>query len=237
MRTVLFFILVAASQALAAGYGFDVVTAPAPFAQELTQAGLGGQQGGWLRLRGVVDGHRVKAGDARTVEGDRAGLLALRARGVKTVVMLRWDPKSWTGGPRAGGGHRMPLDLREAFERGRWLGATYGDLVAAWEIDNEPDIDFGPDNPETYAAFLKAVYLGLHEGARSLELGARSLELGAWSWERGARSLELGAGSLELGAGSWELRAWSWELRAWSWELGAWSWELGAWSWELRAWS
>ena len=206
MRTVLVFFLAAAGQAFAAGYGFDMITPPAPFAQELTQAGLGGKQGGWLRVRGMVDGHRVKPDDARTVEGDRAGLLALRARGIKAVVMLRWDPKSWTGGPRAGGGHRMPLDLREAFERGRWLGSTYGDLVAAWEIDNEPDIDFGPDNPETYAAFLKAVYLGLHSGAKSLELGARGCELGAGNWlarKRGGsvaydRSSQLTANSSKL---------------------------------------
>jgi hypothetical protein len=158
--------------ASAAGYGFDVVTPPAVYANELTQAGVTGQSGSWMRVRGVVDGQRVKAEANRSVEGDKAGLRALRTRGVKTMVMLRWDPASWTGGARSGGGHRMPLDLREAFERGRWLGSTYGDLVDGWEIDNEPDIDFGPDNPETYAAFLKAVYLGLHEGAKSLELGA-----------------------------------------------------------------
>jgi hypothetical protein len=35
-------------------------------------------------------------------------------------------------------------------------------LVDAWEIENEPDIDFVPDNPESYAAFLKASYLGFH---------------------------------------------------------------------------
>ena len=104
------------------------------------------------------------------------------------MVMLRWDRSSWAGGARAGWGHRLPLDLREAFERGRWLGATYGDLVDGWEIDNEPDIDFGPDNPETYAAFLKAMYLGLHEGGGSLELGAESYELGATSSSWVARS-------------------------------------------------
>lgn len=217
-------------EAAAAGYGFDVVTPPAVYATELGQSGVTGQSGTWMRVRGVVDAQAVKAGAERTVEGDRAGLRALRARGVKTMVILRWDRSSWAGGARAGWGHRLPLDLREAFERGRWLGATYGDLVDGWEIDNEPDIDFGPDNPETYAAFLKAMYLGLHEGGGSLELGAGSGELRAGSYELGAgssnwlarkrggvgfdvRSPQLPAYSSQLSAHSSQLLAHSSKLR------------------------
>jgi len=150
-----------------AGYGFDVGIPPAVHAGHLAEAKIGGAQGTWMRVRGVMDRERVKESETRTVAADRAGLRALRDRGIRTAVFLRWSPDSWRGGVRSGGGHRMPLDLREAYERGRWLGETYGDLVDAWEIDNEPDIGYGPDNPETYAAFLKAVYLGLKSGAAS----------------------------------------------------------------------
>ena len=153
------------SQRVAAGYGFDMITPPAGYAAQLTGAEVGAAQGTWVRVRGLVDPVSVKAGDTRTVKTDRDGLRALRARGIKTAVFLRWERSSWSRGVRAGGGHRLPLDLREAYERGRRLGETYGDLVDVWEIENEPDIDFMADNPETYAAFQKAVYLGLCAGA------------------------------------------------------------------------
>lgn len=148
----------------AAGYGFDVLLPPAAYAKQLKEAELTGAQGEWMRVRGVIEPGRGKANATRTVETDRAGLRALRARGVRAAVLLRWGPDLWSGGVRAGGGHRMPLDLREAYERGRRLGAAYGDLVDVWEVDNEPDIGFGPDNPEVYAGFLKAVYLGIKRG-------------------------------------------------------------------------
>ncbi|HEY8932047.1 MAG TPA: hypothetical protein VIM44_01905, partial [Rariglobus sp.] len=174
----------------AAGYGFDVLTRPAPYAHDLAEAGLDGRQGTWMRVRGLVDPTREGvAGEVRSVTGDRAGLQALHDRGIRTAVLLRWSPSDWTGGVRAGGGQRHPLDLREAFERGRRLGATYGDLVDVWEIENEPDIDFVAENPETHAAFQKAVYLGLHAGvqseAKSLELRAES---SGWRARRQGRS-------------------------------------------------
>jgi hypothetical protein len=37
----------------------------------------------------------------------------------------------------------------------------YGDVVDAWEIDNEPDIGFVSENADNYAANLKACFLGL----------------------------------------------------------------------------
>ncbi|MBW8782760.1 MAG: hypothetical protein JF599_12865 [Verrucomicrobia bacterium] len=55
------------------------------------------------------------------------------------------------------------------------MGKTYGDLVDAWEIENEPDISFVAENPEVYAAFHKACYLGVHAGiAECLESRAES---------------------------------------------------------------
>jgi hypothetical protein len=155
-----------APAALASGYGFDVLVPPQPYATQLEAAGLTGLNGTWMRVRGLTDSHRPGTDNARTVEIDRAGLQALRNRGLKTTVFLRWNSDSWVQGTRSGGGHRMPLDLREAYERARRLGVAYGDLVDVWEIDNEPDISFCLDNPETYAAFLKAAYLGIKDGLR-----------------------------------------------------------------------
>jgi hypothetical protein len=195
------------SKVYADGYGFDVSLPPANYYSILEHSQLCSDQGTWMRVRGVVDHYRIQESETRTVEADRAGLRALRERGILAAVLLRWEPASWKGGARPGGGHRMPVDLRDAYERGRWLGEHYGDVVEAWEIDNEPDIGYGPDNPESYVAFLKAVYLGLHAGAahgerqearddRRNELIAERLELRANSsgWlarKRGLPSLNL----------------------------------------------
>lgn len=151
----------------AVGYGFDAGQEPGTYVQNLEEAGITGRNGTWLRVRGVAGGGGEGAHAGRTKEQDRRALLALRKRGVRVCVIVRWPPSEWSTGVRPGGGHRMPLDLREAYERGRMLGGAYGDLVDVWEIDNEPDIGFVAENPETYAAFLKAVYLGLKSGAET----------------------------------------------------------------------
>ncbi|TSJ78947.1 hypothetical protein [Rariglobus hedericola] len=149
----------------AAGYGFDVLTPPAAYAVDLEAAGLSGQAGTWMRVRGLIEPTAATAVGGRTVETDRAGLAKLRRQGIKTAVLVLWHPPVGSKGVRSGPGRRLPLDLREAYERGRILGAAYGDLVDVWEIENEPDIGFVADNPETYTAFHKALYLGLKNGA------------------------------------------------------------------------
>ena len=177
----------------AAGYGFDVGQSPADYAHDLAEAGLTGEQGTWMRVRGLVDPAQAKAGDLRTVDTDRAGLQALRDRGIRTAVHLRWPSSDWKTGVRAGGGQRYPLDLREAYERCHRFAAAYGDLVNVWEIENEPDIDFVVENPETHAAFQKAVYLGLKaavppsgskvEGRKAQVLGAR-WKVSGWRYHK-----------------------------------------------------
>ncbi|MBW8864353.1 MAG: hypothetical protein JF609_05405 [Verrucomicrobia bacterium] len=165
-------LLAAGSELSAAGYGFDVLEAPTAHADNRAQAQLTGANGTWMRVRGLAE---PGSGGPRTVEVDREGLRKLRTQGIKTAVLLRWGPADWKSGVRSGGGQRVPQDLREAFERGRTLGKTYGDLVDAWEIENEPDISFVAENPEVYAAFHKACYLGVHAGiAECLESRAES---------------------------------------------------------------
>ena len=112
---------------------------------------------GWVRLRGI---------DLNKVPETREALANLRAKGIKTCVFLRLSSPDWKR-------KYLPDDLRESYEHGRKLGAAYGDLVDAWEVDNEPDLGFVPESAERYTAFLKAMYLGLKAGSR--EQGAGSL--------------------------------------------------------------
>ena len=112
---------------------------------------------GWVRLRGITGqqtGKPESGGLGAEIEQTRQALKQLRLRGLKTCVMLRW-PGDWQGR------NYLPKDLREAHENGRKLGAAYGDLVDAWEVDNEPDLGFVPEAAENYVAFLKATYLGI----------------------------------------------------------------------------
>lgn len=128
-------------------------------------AGFGGD---WLRLRGL---HSVQSDPVKRA-AEREALIALRGKGYRLVCMLRCDPADWSAiRPGKGPGNRAPVDLREAFSRGRDLAEAYGDLVDAWEFDNEPDILFFADNADVFAAYHKAIALGL--GAGSEGGGAR----------------------------------------------------------------
>lgn len=117
----------------------------------------------WLRIRGLPN-PTIEA-NAAAVAKEVAALERLVAAGFKPIPFLYWGSKSWPGGVRPGGWKRVPLDLREMYARSLAYGAAYGHTGAVFEIENEPDIGFVEDNPETYMAFLKAGYLGLKEGA------------------------------------------------------------------------
>jgi hypothetical protein len=124
----------------------------------------------WLRVRGVEEpGTWWKIGSPGNfwrVWLERRALKGIRARGQRVCILFMpgWPE---AGGQTAESGRRttLPIDLRDAFRRGRALGRTYGDVVDAWEIGNEPDVGFVPENAENYAAYLKAVYLGIRAGA------------------------------------------------------------------------
>ena len=162
-----------------------------------------GPQVAWLRIQAGSFGKTrdpFEITDAAKVDQNRAVLRDLRQAGRGLVLMIRWSPPAWSSvRPGGGAGNRAPLDLREAFARGKALAEAYGDLVDAWEIENEPDIAFFADNADVFAAYHKALALGLGMGSRGL--GARSEELGAGSEEQGAGRVEpRGAGSGERGA-------------------------------------
>ncbi len=184
--------------------GFDMGWSPEQTEATLADLGIDGSHGTWLRIRGMAGSAVVHAYDEdrgrRTEDGGRTtedrldqavaldprivkrreALVALRERGHRLVAMLRWSP--WESGKRPSPAH-LPLDLREAYERCRDLAYTYGDLIDAWEIDNEPDILFVPENAETFAAFHKACALGVLAGRehaqRSKGLKVESLKVGS----------------------------------------------------------
>jgi len=128
--------------------------------------------GGWLRIRGVPAPGDAPEQNAR-VHATRQALLRLRQNGYRVFVFDHGAGNArWTGGTRPLRRRAvLPLDLREAFARARALGRAYGDLVDAWEIENEPDLIYVPENPEHYAAYLKACWWGLRLGASEIPTG------------------------------------------------------------------
>lgn len=142
----------------AAGYGTQING----------QAALQIKSATWVRLwnaSGTPHLQQIHQFDPQAQAVETDALSELRYRDIRPILFLRWSERSWTTGIRAGGGQRVPLDLREMYRRGIHYGQTYGATGAAFEIENEPDIAFVQENPETYLGFLKAGYLGIKHGA------------------------------------------------------------------------
>jgi hypothetical protein len=145
----------------AAFSGFDVgADARDALAIISSEPALASQQGTWLRIRGIT-----AMTDNADLSREQEALRELHRRGFLNCALIEWDGRSWAGGVRKGGGRRGPVDLREVWARARTLGRLYSELVDMWEIGNEPDISFLEDNPENYAAYLKACRAGLLAGA------------------------------------------------------------------------
>lgn len=127
--------------------------------------------GSYLRIRNlaVAPTHELDRPESNAtalqIRSERESLRALRSMGYRVIALLQWPPGAWMSGSRSQSLRRgLPLDLREGFTRCRRLCSTYGDLVDWWEIENEPDIAFVDENPETYSAFLKSCYWGITSG-------------------------------------------------------------------------
>lgn len=137
------------------------------YSAPMLQAALAGDPSlpasGWMRIRGVPGPAASQRERVATREASRE----LRARGVRSLVFFSAAKYPWPSGVRKlpTGQGTLPVDLRDAYARGFWLGSTYGRFVDAWEVDNEPELIYVRDNPENYAAYLKAMYLGLRRGA------------------------------------------------------------------------
>ncbi|OIQ92305.1 hypothetical protein GALL_257390 [mine drainage metagenome] len=179
--------LIVSGSLLAEGVGFDsgdLQTAAkwvlGPPAEAVSKVPGNGR---WLRLRAGED-FSISA-SAANLARVRKQLGDLHRAGWKLCVIVQWG--NWSSGTRPGG--HLPVDLTEAYDRFRLIGKLYGPWVDAWEIDNEPDIGFVPENAETYAAYLKTAYAALGAGdARCLGLGFKLKPDDAVTSARGAGS-------------------------------------------------
>ncbi|WP_221033011.1 hypothetical protein [Actomonas aquatica] len=147
--------------------GFDMGPPPEAAARTINSLNLNNPPTGWMRFRRLGPGAIMSpARPDETSEGvqeRRDALTHIRERGIRAVAILEWPRNWWNSGLRATPSE-LPLDLTEAYRRCRDLAYTYGDLIDAWEIENEPDIGFVKENAETFAAFYKACALGILAG-------------------------------------------------------------------------
>ena len=82
-----------------------------------------------------------------------------RAAGFRVVSFLGLKPV-----PVTQPGDALPEDLLAVYQAAQTMEQTYGAAVDAWEIAGEPDVGYCRDLPDRYAAFEKAVYLGIRRG-------------------------------------------------------------------------
>lgn len=157
--------------------GFDTGWSPEKTASVLREFNQDSSAPVWLRIRDMPNS-QIQFADGRLappwpearaakVTSRRMALKHLRAKGGMLVAMIRWPRNSWSQGAR--NQMKLPLDLTEAYGRCRDLAFTYGDLIDAWEIENEPDIAYVPENAGTFAAFYKACALGITAGREAAE--------------------------------------------------------------------
>jgi hypothetical protein len=117
----------------------------------------------------------------------RERLLAMQKYGVYSLAIA--EPP---GQAQPQSGEFVSSDLGSVFSAARLQARTYGGLVHAYELSNEPDVGYFPEMHDRYAAHAKAMYLGLKVGARDAGLdvpvlnGALALTPGPWL-ERAAR--------------------------------------------------
>lgn len=151
----------------------------APEASERLPAWMNGPKtnGRWLRIRNLAD-----EGDSPGIAKTRDALKKMRARGFRVCVLLMPDGSRWAHGTRSHASANLPVDLREAYQWVLHLDAAYGDVVDAWEIDNEPDIGFATENAENYAGFLKVCFLGL-KTASATRAGEAGTNGDATAWK------------------------------------------------------
>jgi len=132
----------------------------------------------WVRERGAWIDEAALAG-----EGDQfvRRLRTMQAAGLHVVAF------AGGGAPRVEQpGNQLPEDLRAVYEAAVQQGRNTAGLVDAWEMTGEPDVGYCRDLPDRLAAYNKAVYLGLHDGAASagrstiVLMGALGLAPGPW---------------------------------------------------------
>ncbi len=115
----------------------------------------------WVRERLSWSGVEPERGVYHWDQYD-ASANAEHARSIH-IVQVFHDTPPWARADHAR--NRYPDDLRDAYRFAQEAAKHFKGRVDAWEVWNEADIDgFSPETGDAYAAFLKAVYLGLKAG-------------------------------------------------------------------------
>lgn len=118
----------------------------------------------WLRERGP--GTQVVGDDWKPIDQwdtpRRRVWRDLKAEGFRVVAFAGFLGDR----PSAQAGDQLPPDLRDVYNEGRLLGAQTLGEVDAFELVGEPDAHYCRDLPERVAAYQKAMYLGIKDGAR-----------------------------------------------------------------------
>lgn len=91
-----------------------------------------------------------------------AGLEEIHAAGYEPVVFSTPDGNFSPQHPW----DQLPTNLLEVYRGGRELTRRMGGVVRVWEMVGEPDVHFCRDLPGRVAAYQKALYLGMRDGAR-----------------------------------------------------------------------
>jgi hypothetical protein len=98
----------------------------------------------------------IRQADALT----RQQLEQMASRGCNILSMFPWKSRKVLS-LHAG---NLNTELNEVYLQARALARQNQSLIHAWELGNEPDTSFITALPDQYAAWAKAVYLGLKAG-------------------------------------------------------------------------
>jgi hypothetical protein len=130
----------------------------------------------WVRERGAwID---------ETTEGGRQLLSRLRTMREAGLHVVAFAGSPETRVVQAG--NQLPEDLQAVYAGAFRQGRNTAGLVDAWEMSGEPDVGYCQDLPDRLAAYNKAMYWGLHDGAAAagkttiVLMGALALPPGPW---------------------------------------------------------
>lgn len=105
---------------------------------------------------------RERSSWPNTANDNRATWSEAREAGLRVLAFSRQVNGQLT--ERPAGRNRLGQDLLEVYQKASLLASSHHGTVDAWELLNEPEFLFVADNPDSAAAFQKALYLGLKAG-------------------------------------------------------------------------
>lgn len=130
---------------------------------------------GWVRERlswGEVERERGRFEWGRY----EASAAHLSQRGIRVYQVFHGSP-AWSREDRDG--RAAPDDLRDIYRFARALARQFRGRVHAWEVWNEPDIDFFSHTASECAAFQKAAFLGFRAEDPTVQVLGPSMALPA----------------------------------------------------------